>query len=183
MIIGICGFAKVGKDTAAANMPGFKRFAFADPLKHDVQPMLDYLNVDVNDPKIKEQIRPLLVAWGAVARSFIPMFWIDRTMERVMNYVHFHQTEPPVPGVVRVTGNVVITDVRYLNELDAIKAAGGKCVYIVRPGYGPANSEEERSIEEIIMKRVVPTVVNDGTPEELGAEVLQAVGFIGTAKS
>ena len=37
---------------------------------------------------------------------------------------------------------VVVSDVRYPNEADAIKKLGGQVWRVVRPGFGPANDHE-----------------------------------------
>ena len=41
---------------------------------------------------------------------------------------------------------VVIPDVRFPNEANAIKAAGGLLVKVVRPGYGPLNTTADRAL-------------------------------------
>lgn len=160
-IIGLCGYAQVGKDTAAANMPGWTRFAFADALKADLAPMLSDIGCDLDKPLDKAKARPLLVAWGATARAFQPNYWI----ERLFRALDFARLNAEIP-------RVVITDVRYSNEVKAILDCGGKVVRIHRPGYGPANSEEHTSFFKIESDHDLPEVMNGGTPEELGRKVL-----------
>lgn len=167
-IIGLCGYAQVGKDTAATHLAehyGYTRWAFADYLKADLADLVYKhlaLNIWTVQGETKEKLRPLLVAWGAVARAFEPGFWVRRLF-----------AELPV------TGKFVISDVRYLNEARAIQAAGGIVIYIARPGYGPANEEEARSIEEIWNAPGPPpfwgAVKNNGTREELGRAVFRVV--------
>jgi hypothetical protein len=41
---------------------------------------------------------------------------------------------------------LVIPDVRFPNEAEAIKTAGGKIVKVVRPGYGPRNTVADRAL-------------------------------------
>ena len=164
-IIGLCGYAGVGKDTAAANMPGWVRFAFADALKADLAPLLADIGCDLANPDHKAKARPLLVAWGATARAFAPDYWI----ERLFRAIGFHSAN---------TGGkqIVITDVRYSNEVQAILDLGGKVIRIRRSGYGPANSEEHTSFFQIESDHDLPEVVNGGTPEELGKNVLEVIG-------
>jgi hypothetical protein len=73
---------------------------------------------------------------------------------------------------------VVVTDVRYKNEVAAILARGGKVVRLHRPGLGPANREEERSIAEIEATWALPVVANYGTPADLGQRVMKCAGII-----
>lgn len=158
-LIGLCGYAQSGKDTAAANMPNWHRFAFADALKADLLTLLADVGCNLSDADHKAKARPLLVAWGATARAFCPAYWI----ERLFRAVDFAQRD-----------RVVISDVRYPNEVLEILARGGQVVRIERPGIGPANSEEARSIGEIERMFCLPRITNDCDPAELGRRVLMA---------
>lgn len=161
-IVGLCGFSRVGKDTAAAHMPGWKRFAFADPLKDDLRGLLKRIGCNLANPEHKERARQLLVAWGAVARKFQPDFWIERLRDLVIDDLKDGKS-------------IVVTDCRYKNEVEWIQGIGGKVVRIFRDGHGPANEEEERSIMEIDMTFRLPGVRNNSTPEWLGARVLGVI--------
>jgi len=132
MIIGVCGFARSGKDTFAEFFncvePKYKRFAFADALKEMLKPVEEQL-----DYPEKEIMRPLYVELGRLARSIDKDFWVKKVMEKI-------------------TENAIISDVRYPNEVQAILDKGGVIVYIIRPDILPANKEEENSIGEILDK-------------------------------
>lgn len=168
MILGLSGFSKVGKDCAALGMSNFRRFAFADSLKHDVQMLLDNLNMDLNvhNPTVKEIIRPLLVEWGRTARKFQPDFWIKRMVSAMTGWLED-----------RPTANTVVTDVRYPNEVQAILDLGGKVVRIHRDGFGPANEEEAESIMQIDLHFRLPSVRNDGSPKQLVDKIMFEIGF------
>lgn len=162
-LVGLCGYARAGKDTAAANMPGWQRMAFADALKEDLQPLLkSQLHIDPisADAEQKAIIRPLLVEWGRTARRVVPDFWIKRLWRRLP-----------------ADGDVVISDVRYLNEARAVLEAGGIVVYVERSGIGPANIEEESSIRELRYALQPQIVENNGSPEDLGRAVLRVVAW------
>lgn len=160
-LIGLCGYSKVGKDTAALGMGGWFRSAFADELKADLQPLFDMIALRLSIAEHKEMARPMLVEWGRLARKRNPLFWIDRLFSQIDSYVN------------RL---IVITDVRYMNEVQAIEARGGTLVYIERSGFYAANKEEEDSITEIRHQRPgMIRVVNDGVREVLGPWVLEAV--------
>lgn len=167
-VLGLCGYARVGKDTAAANLPvPFHRFAFADALKRDLSPLLAQVGCDLTIPSDKERARPLLVAWGATARAFAPDHWIRRTFEEIREYAAREYLEGR-------PARVVVTDIRYPNECAAILALGGRVVYVSRHGFGPANEEEEGSIAAIRRDYPLPWVVNNGTPADLGTAVYAA---------
>jgi hypothetical protein len=162
-LVGFCGPARVGKDDAVKSLLPFNfvRLAFADPLKKDLLPLFNMLGVDdPNDPEIKEKIRPLLVAWGSTARSIKPDFWVHRTL---VNY--------------EVSGqDCAVSDVRYVNEIRRILELGGKVYRVVRPGYGPANAEEERSFREIdFYYPGLPLLCNSGTLKEWGDKIVDEI--------
>ena len=71
-LIGICGFARSGKDTAASMlmMRGFTRIAFADVLKDEVCRTFGLTREGLE--RDKEMWRPLLVEWGRGRRRGRP---------------------------------------------------------------------------------------------------------------
>lgn len=143
-IIGLCGYARVGKDTMAAAIVerGWTRLAFADNLKNDLYETLKRAvtrgSVPVADAATfaskmlagpdKAKARPLMVAYGAFMRTFEPDYWIARLWRQI----------DALPDDARV----VITDVRYKNEADWVRSLGGKTLWLWRDGIDPANSEE-----------------------------------------
>ena len=62
MILGICGYSKVGKDTLCESLQNYERHAFADVLKQQVTVMLKQIGIEAdlwgND---KEDWRDMLV--------------------------------------------------------------------------------------------------------------------------
>lgn len=142
MIIGLCGYARAGKDTAAdalVEARGFRKVAFADSLKRDVTMMLNAAGicVDFENPEQKEEWRDLLVFWGRKMRQKDPDYWIKRLIfECKKKHIGLDEA-------------VVIPDVRYLNEANWVTGHGGSIFMVDRPGVGPANEEEQMSIEQI----------------------------------
>ena len=168
-IIGICGYARSGKDTAAKGLieDGWRRVAFADGLKSDVMSALVESAKRANlpktmwpqwrileDPELKEKFRPLLVEYGRAMRALNPDYWIRRLAH----------------CFVKGSGKFVITDVRYPNEAAWIRERGGIVIRVVRPGIAAANSEEENSMAAFSADKLV---VNSGAPEQLQEEVLK----------
>ena len=158
MLIGLCGYARCGKDSVADCMKGFKKLAFATALKREVQRMLDVSSEkggSVVDDKDKAKYRPMLVAWGQIKRNIKPDYWI-RKLATTYNRV--------------CAEDIVITDVRYKNEIDWIHQMNGIVIMIARPGVGPANDEERRSFGEILAgdkTGIDYTIVNDGSLADL----------------
>jgi hypothetical protein len=76
---------------------------------------------------------------------------------------------------------LVVTDVRFPNEADAIRQAGGVVVRIERPGVGPHTDpggwvhESDVALDHYDFD---VTVKNDGTIEELHARLLSVTQLI-----
>lgn len=67
-----------------------------------------------------------------------------------------------------------------LDEVDAILVRNGILVRIKRPGVGPVNDHaSETAIDDALCDA---EVVNDGTPQELAAKVLEVCGAAETTE-
>lgn len=146
-LIGLIGKARAGKDTfarALVERHGFKRYAFADPLKRSILHLDPYIPATPmpGDPapirpirlshyveamgwelaKDNPEVRRLLQDHGVSIREHVDgLAWVTATMTPVAK--------------TRADGTpVVITDVRFPNEVEAIREAGGQLVRIWRPG-------------------------------------------------
>lgn len=76
-----------------------------------------------------------------------------------------------VDGALQADERVVITGIRYRNELAALSGRGGLAVWVARPGYGPVNahsSDNTLGPEDFDL-----TVDNDGSLEDLQALVIE----------
>ncbi|MQS38886.1 hypothetical protein FFZ77_25835 [Streptomyces katsurahamanus] len=131
------GRARSGKDTVAARLMdhGYKRLAFADPLKAMVRDMDPYvitspgvavrLNTLVGDvgweyAKDKyPEVRALLQRTGQAVRDRDPYFWVRLLMAQV-------------EGARDVGYPIVVSDVRYPNEADTLAAHGFTLVRVQR---------------------------------------------------
>jgi hypothetical protein len=141
MIIGFVGFIGSGKDTAAdylVNFHGFRRDSFANTLKDAVSAVFGWDRV-LLEGRTKEAR-----AW----REQIDPWWAERlnmpnlTPRWVLQYwgtevcrQGFHDDIwiASVENKMRKTkDNIVISDVRFPNEIKAIKNAGGKVVRVIR---------------------------------------------------
>jgi hypothetical protein len=141
MIIGIAGFQGSGKDTIAdylQNIYGFKRDSFAGTLKDAVAAVFGWdrelLEGRTRESRAwREQVDPwwaarlgmpgltprlVLQRWGTeVARkSWHDDTWIA-SLENKLNKAH---------------NDIVITDVRFPNEIAAVRNAGGIVIRVVR---------------------------------------------------
>ena len=141
MIIGFVGFIGSGKDTAAdylVNFHGFRRDSFANTLKDAVSAVFGWDRVllegrTAEAREWREQVDPwwaerlnmpnltprwVLQYWGTEVcrQGFHDDIWIA-SVENKMR---------------KTTDNIVISDVRFPNEIKAIHNAGGKVIRVKR---------------------------------------------------
>lgn len=181
MIVGLVGYAGSGKDTAAAALVdrGFEKVAFADPLREmllALNPIIDArLSFTSSEPnlihyreyidacgyeqaKAHPEVRRLLQHLGTEAGREVlgSSIWVDQWQRRATKHE-----------------NVVVPDVRFMNEVTAIRAAGGVIVRIDRPGRGPANDHESETLPDRVKPDFV--IANAWTVTDLHAAVLRVV--------
>lgn len=137
--VGFIGKARSGKDSAAGYLVStraYTRLAFADPLKAlalDVDPYiptgygvtvrLSRLVADVGWEYAKDtypEVRRFLQAQGQAVRTNDEDYWLD-IMRRKLSAAEAWNLP------------VVVTDVRYPNEAEMLRARGFRLVRIVRP--------------------------------------------------
>lgn len=181
MIVGLSGFARAGKDEVANILVrdyGYQRVAFADKLRefifavNPVVPREDgmawmYLQGVINqygwdgykDTPYGAEIRRLLQRLGTEGgrRVLWDSIWIDAALTGLDE-----------------SARVVVTDARFYNEFDAIRARGGDIWRVERPGVGPLNEHASEN-EAIDYPNFKLTLFNDGTLEDLIARVASIV--------
>lgn len=166
-IVGLMGYAQSGKDTTAQVLTdefGFTRIAFADALRdmlYALNPILDrpdyYRLQDLVDHLGWEaakgwtpEVRELLQRLGTEAGRNVlgQSVWVDAAMRKVK------------PG-----GRYVFTDVRFPNEVSAVRDAGGLMWRVVREGTKPVNAHASETAADDVFADV--TFLNNGTVEDL----------------
>lgn len=171
-LIGLTGPAGSGKDAAAAMIPHAVRCGFADPLYDGLAAILGVSSASLRDRGRKESPVPGIGAsprrllqtlgtdWG---RDLIaPDLWVRIARER--------WDRAWADGA----GTIVVPDVRFTNEAEAIHAAGGEVWRICRPGVAPVEAHaSEAGLPDGMIARVI---VNGGALEDLRARVMEALG-------
>ena len=145
-IVGITGFISSGKDTAADYLckhHGFKKLSFAGTLKDAVSAVFGWdRNLVDGTTEESRAWREDVDEWWA-KRLDIPHLtprWVLQQWGTEVCRVNFHNDiwVASVENQLRkITHNVVLTDCRFINEVNAIKNAGGTTVRIER-GARPA---------------------------------------------
>lgn len=147
IVIGLTGRKQSGKDTACSALAEAflcpMRFAFGDPLKHEVAAACDVTIEYINAHK--DLFRPMLQWWGTeFRRGQDPDYWVRILTSAIAQEIKYGVTIPfAPPGLYPI----IVTDVRYPNEADMIKRFGGEVWRIVRP----ALANEDQHISEHAM--------------------------------
>jgi hypothetical protein len=134
VIIGISGKKRSGKDTVYRLIRGNAgilavRAAFGDQIKEEVAGVT---GVDLDHiEEHKERFRPILQWWGSDFRRHYKgeSYWLDKMLAKMKT----------------ITGRevLVITDVRFPNEVELVKKAGGIMIRVERKtGLEDAHSSE-----------------------------------------
>jgi hypothetical protein len=148
ILVGFCGKAGSGKDTAATAIAATNNadiIHFADPLKQHLQLLLGFTEAQVyGEDKNKPDprygggtARTAMQLFGTeFGRTFYGNLWVDLTENRVKD------------ALARGT-SVLVPDVRFENEANMIVQNGGLLVRVVRDGfsYGMSTKEMEHASE------------------------------------
>ncbi len=175
MILAFTGYARSGKDTAAAYLQGlgFTVFHFADPLKEAARAIFGFSERQLYGD-LKEVVDPY---WGFSPREALQRFGTEAMRD------HFDQNIWVKALLRRITthaGPIAIADIRFPNEAAAIELLGGLIVRVRRPGVGPMNGHAS---ETALDNWDAIDIFNDGTIEDFRMSVdrlvnrLSPVGF------
>lgn len=130
LLIGLSGKAGSGKSTAADYLTlwhGYHQFAFAGALKHVVQTVFPFTDSqmtcgkEVVDPRCGRSPRWCLQHLGTAFREAWPEVWIWNLRREILDFLALNGQRP-----------IVVTDVRFEDEAEALKKMGAVLVRIER---------------------------------------------------
>lgn len=180
MIIGFCGKAGSGKNTAAARLPHLTdqpvvEIAFATILKKASAALLgvsvELLEASKNDPDVgvRFEFAPnqsiwltLRMFWQRFGTEmgrdvFGPDFWVDQSL--------------PLDGFYAPDAIYAVTDVRFSNESRRIQALGGVVVEIVGPESDAPVTHLSEQQEDLAPVTVIQNVIRDDDCRGLDAQL------------
>ena len=193
MIIGLCGLAGAGKDTAAdllVKHHGFVKLSFAAALKDVVaalfgwdRAMLEGIGAESRAWREREDV------WWA-AKLGKPGFSPRRALQEVgteVLRVHWHDDvwklalERKLAAEIERGGHIVVTDCRFPNDIAMLRERGAVIVHICRTATLPDWFEAARRGEEVpgqhpsewlwAREKFDHRLLNDDTIETLAARV------------
>lgn len=181
-IIGLSGQKRAGKDTAASVLVedySFTRLAFADKLKEMALVANPLLQLGVRGglhrladlvgqigwerAKNYTAVREYLQNFGVMKRDTVdPDYWVDTVVEQI------ELSDPRT--------NFVITDVRFPNEIAAVRGLGGYFVVVNRPGL----DDSDQHVSETAWRGTEPdyALFNSGTLGDLRHAVVDMMASL-----
>ena len=171
ILIGLIGKKGSGKNLAADGLREFEEVAFADPLREVVNEVFGATFEEMSDRTLEEQKldrfpfespRHLLQQIGTnLFRQDWPEVWVEHMRRRL----------------TPLTGDMVITDVRFNNEAILVKELGGFLIRIVCPAVEESLVAKDLHPSETAMESIVvhKTIQNDGSEALLHARMNLAI--------
>lgn len=163
LLVGVCGKKGSGKDVFALRLcqvKGFSQLTFAGPLKEATRAIFGFTEEDD-----KEKVDPF---WGVSPRRVFQVLGTDLIRHQLGERLGLTENIF-VSRMRRRLGErgdeekVVVSDVRFPDELALLRELGGILVKIVRPGTLHDDHESENSLEEVSPDFLL---INDSSLEE-----------------
>jgi len=204
MIIGVCGFIGCGKDTVAdylVNFHEFRRESFANTLKDAVASVFGWDRTLVEGrTKEAREWREEVDHWWAERLSMPTLTprWVLQYWGTEICRKTFHDDIwiASLENKLRKSkDNIVVSDVRFPNELKAIRNQGGKIIWVKR-GELPdwyntavsANSGDNQALSDMRDFKIHASewawvgldfdleITNDGTIDDLYGKIKSVIG-------
>jgi hypothetical protein len=173
MILGLTGVARSGKSTVASYLVrehGFVEHSFAAPIRAFVAHILGTDLAGLEDGKERE------VPWlggGRTPRWMMQTAGTEWGRKTVHDQLWVRSCLMRASFDVNAGRNVVISDVRFDNEAEAIRRAGGEVWRVERPGAGVVGSHASEA--GVSPSWITRTVRNDS---DVVADLHAAVGAL-----
>ena len=172
IIIGICGLISSGKDTVAdilVNTHEFRRISFAGSLKDAVAAIFSWdRSMLEGRTKASREWREQVDQWWA-NKLDMPNFtprWVLQNFGTELFRHHFHDNiwiHSVERKLMSAPVNIVISDVRFPNEIKSIKDAGG---IVIRTHRGPDPSWYQDALDTNLGKSQAMKFRSDVHPSE-----------------
>lgn len=187
-LVGLCGFAQSGKDTAASYLVdrfGWTRVAFADALRDVLFALNPIAKVNFGfgayDPILRVQEIVGFDGWDKAKtadndiRNLLQRLGTEAGRQIIDENLWVGMGEDKIE---RAGGPVVVTDCRFPNEIALIRRRKGLLIWVEREGVGAVNAHaSEHSVSKADCDLVL---TNNGTIEDLHNSLSQAFGTLVT---
>ncbi len=149
-IIGVLGVAGSGKTLVSKHLAeqyGYERTRFAEPIKR----MLRSLGLTEAQVDGDQKMHPLPAFGGATARSMMQTLGTEWGRRAVHTDIWVNLW---LRDIAAISAPIVVDDVRFPNEVAAIRSLGGALWRVYRPGLNTGEHVSERlqrAIEEDVL--------------------------------
>jgi len=170
-VVGMIGKAGSGKDTVGdylVDRYGFTNLALADTLKRGIQEMFVIPDDVMYDRVKREQPLPDMPDW--TVRKLLQFVGTELIRSHIDDNAWTKSLIKRYPK----KGHIVVTDVRFPNEVSGIRDLSGCPVFFIkvtRPGYVGTNVGIKNHASETHELEGDFTIVNDGTLDDLHKKV------------
>jgi len=176
MIIAFTGYKGSGKDTAAKALPDHLNFKFADGLKAMLASYLvlyGHTTDEVHsmlEGEFKEV--PAEAFMGQNPRWAMQSLGTEWGRTMIHSDLWHNLMRKRLQAAIANEENVVITDLRFLNEAMLVYSLGGKIIRVRKPGTQAGFHPSEKEMDLIIPSY---TIMNNGSVEDLLNKVLTVI--------
>jgi hypothetical protein len=189
-IIGIAGHRGAGKNEVANAIErehGWFQLAFADPVRTGLLAIDPVIIVENSCVRLSELVRK--IGWNEAKKIYEVRRLHQKYATEAGRNIHgedcwvdiAHQRILQIESVVNWGSGVLITDVRFPNELQFIRNHGIGCIYVHRPSIVDGSPELQHESETHladIRRGCVATIVNDRNVEQLHKMALDVFHLI-----
>lgn len=171
-LIGIAGYARSGKDTVGnylKSLHDFRSVFFAEPLKEGARVMFG-----LTDEQLYGNDKEKVVEWlGKTPRYILQTLGTDWGRQQINDRVWLLVANRKIETYRELGYSVCVTDLRFDNEADEIREAGGTVWHVQRNNRQQV--EMHASEAGLTFKSEDIRIDNNGTLEELYQEVEDAL--------
>jgi dephospho-CoA kinase len=175
-IIGITGKKNSGKDTIGNYLVekyGYKRLAFADPLKEACRSIFSFTDAQLYHDK-KEEIDEY---WNESPRKIFQIIGTDLLRNKFMKNIWIAALKKKIMDEFKKNPNqkIVITDIRFENENNLIKELNGIIIRVNR--YTSNINVDLHESEQMIDNLVVDYEINNNSTKEILFDCVEKLVF------
>jgi len=177
-LIGIGGYARSGKDTVGNYLKAnhdFRSVFFAEPLKEGARVMFG-----LTDEQLYGNDKEKMIDWlGRTPRYILQTLGTDWGRNQINDQVWLLVASRKIETLRELGYSVCVTDLRFDNEADLIREAGGTIWHVNRDNriQVAAGAEKHASEAGLTFKPGDFRIDNNGSLDDLYAQVEDALSF------
>ena len=176
-LVGILGRKRTGKDSSGDYMISkynYTRYAFADPIKDILKIMFDF-----NDKQLNEDKEIIDKMWNISPREILQQFGTEICRNDLKKYIPNIELDNETLWVklFRIfyeknkEKDIVVTDVRFLDEINGIKSLGGKIIKVNRDNLEYDSHSSEKGIDNYNKDLIDYHIDNNYTYDDLYSQI------------